>query len=502
MGELGLAAAFIGGALTLISPCSALLLPSFFAYAFADPRALVARTAVFWLGLCVTVVPLGAGSALVSTLFYGHRGTLITLAGWLIIAMGVLQFLGGGFAFPGADRLRARLTGTGRTGSYGSTFALGAVYGLAGFCSGPILGSVLTIAAAQGDVVAGGALLAVFALGMAAPMFVLALVWDRFHLGGRRWLKGRAVRLGPLRLHTSQLVAGTLFVLVGVLFLRYDGTAGIVGILGVGDTTDAEFAVQVWIGTVVGSGWDIALLAGAASVLLGLVLVRLHRRSTAGEMVPAGREPAPGALRPGPDTMPTDGTPAGGTPTCGTSTDVLTAGTRVAPPDPARLRGSAWTALSGWGRRRWVVAAGATVLAAVVVAVPTDLIDTPLFSREIPPTWWSWPALVLSSVLSGLLAASYVRGGAPGAAAAWPGTTGAVEDSRGKRWGSLGGLLTLVAVGCPVCNKVVLLALGAGGALTWFAPVQPALSAAAVLLLGWALHRRLRGELSCPVPGR
>jgi hypothetical protein len=54
-------------------------------------------------------------------------------------------------------------------------------------------------------------------------------------------------------------------------------------------------------------------------------------------------------------------------------------------------------------------------------------------------------------------------------------------------------------VGCPVCNKLVLLALGSAGAMTWFEPVQPLLQLAAVGVLVWALDVRLRGERACPV---
>lgn len=277
MAGVGLAAAFLGGALTLISPCSALLLPSFFAYAFARPRDLAARTAVFWIGLSVTLVPLGIGSASVSALFYGHRQQLITGAGWLIIAMGVLQILGQGFAVPGADRLRARVSRPGTGAGWARTFLLGAVYGLAGFCSGPVLGAVLTLAAAQGHVAGGALLLAVYSLGMAAPMFVLALVWDRFQLGRRRWLRGRAVRLGRLQVHTTQLLSGILFVAIGWLFLRFDGTAGITGVLGLGDTTGLEFGVQQWLTRLPGPALDLALLAAAAVVLSSVVAVRWRR---------------------------------------------------------------------------------------------------------------------------------------------------------------------------------------------------------------------------------
>src|SRR5688572_28052325 len=90
---------FLGGLHSLLSPCSALLLPAFFAYAFQSRGELVGRTAVFYLGLCATLVPVGMGISAVSALVYGHRSTLITVSGLVIIAFGVIQALGGGFAF-------------------------------------------------------------------------------------------------------------------------------------------------------------------------------------------------------------------------------------------------------------------------------------------------------------------------------------------------------------------------------------------------------------------
>src|ERR687890_1989309 len=153
--------------LSLLSPCSALLLPAFFAYAFQSRRKLLAKTAVFYLGLAATLVPLGMGISAVSRLVYGERSTLITVSGTVIILLGVLQLLGGGFGFGTLTRLSGKVRGE----STGATFALGAVYGFAGFCSGPILGAVLTVAASSGQVIRGAVLLAIYALGMAVPLF-------------------------------------------------------------------------------------------------------------------------------------------------------------------------------------------------------------------------------------------------------------------------------------------------------------------------------------------
>ena len=145
-----------------------------------------------------------------------------------------------------------------------------------------------------------------------------------------------------------------------------------------------------------------------------------------------------------------------------------------------------WRVLLSWSVRRWLLALAAAAGFVLVVAVPTDLIDTPVFGREVPPTWWAWPSLLVSSLLGGTLVATYLR------APSQP------DRPLSRRGGWAGGLLTYFAVGCPVCNKLVLLALGSAGAMTWFEPFQPVLQGVAVLLLLWALRRRLLGELSCP----
>lgn len=283
MTEVGLIAAFAAGVLALLSPCSALLLPSFFAYAFASPRALMARTFVFYAGLLVTLVPLGTGASLAASIFYGHRPLLISLAGWLIIALGVVQILGKGFAIPFSKRLHTAVAARGGDG-WVSTLLLGTVYGLAGFCSGPVLGAILTVAATQDSPWQGGVLLAVYALGMTAPLLVLAALWDRYKLGSRRWLRGHTVQFRRWRVNTLSLASGIFFVLIGAIFLRYDGTAGITGSLGLGDTADLEFSAQEFVSRWT-SGIPTWVVLGAICAVAGVVA---WRRSRAPAAVPAG----------------------------------------------------------------------------------------------------------------------------------------------------------------------------------------------------------------------
>lgn len=129
---------------------------------------------------------------------------------------------------------------------------------------------------------------------------------------------------------------------------------------------------------------------------------------------------------------------------------------------------------------------GATATA-LAIGLPTDVLPNPVFGRPVPVTWWSVPVLVVTSLLAGLLVATYVDDGHE------------EEVDRPARAGGLGGLLAFFAVGCPVCNKLVVLALGATGAIEVFAPVQPWLAVLSVGLLAFALQRRLAGERSCRV---
>jgi hypothetical protein len=129
---------------------------------------------------------------------------------------------------------------------------------------------------------------------------------------------------------------------------------------------------------------------------------------------------------------------------------------------------------------------------ALVVGIPTDVIPNPVFGRPVAVTWWSYPVLALTAILGGLLIATYVR--ADG--------TAEVQADTPARAGGVGGLLSYFAVGCPVCNKLVVIAIGTVGARHWFEPIQPVLAVASLVLLALALRARIRSEHACPLPAR
>ena len=264
--SIGFAGAFLGGILTLVSPCSALLLPAFFAYAFASTRDLLGRSLLFYLGLITTLVPIGAFAGTLGSLLTVHRSTFIGVAAGLVILFGAFQLFG--IRIPLLP-VRAQ----GGTSAW-STYLLGLVYGVAGACAGPILGSILMVAALGGSSTYGAALLAIYALGMTVPLFALAAVWDRFEIGKRGWLKPREIRIGSWRSTWTEVVSGLIFVALGIVLLVTDGTAALPGPVGVSTQFELEMAATRAGGNV--SNTVFIVLLGVA--LLGIIGWRVYAR--------------------------------------------------------------------------------------------------------------------------------------------------------------------------------------------------------------------------------
>jgi len=128
-------------------------------------------------------------------------------------------------------------------------------------------------------------------------------------------------------------------------------------------------------------------------------------------------------------------------------------------------------------------------LAALAMGVPTGIVRTSFYTRMTPVTWWDYPVWAVSAVLVGLTAATYVRvrGAAPAG----------VDRSR-RTIGAT--LLSTFAVGCPICNKLVVALIGVSGALSYWAPLQPVLGVLSIALLLTGLVVRLRGQVACPAP--
>ncbi|MGI8434434.1 MAG: hypothetical protein ACR2LE_06840 [Nocardioidaceae bacterium] len=128
--------------------------------------------------------------------------------------------------------------------------------------------------------------------------------------------------------------------------------------------------------------------------------------------------------------------------------------------------------MARWPIRRWLVALIGMTLTAVIIGVPTGIIRTSFYHRMTPVLWWNYPVWAVTAVLSGLIIATYVRSGDP--------------SPLPSQMGFAGGFLSLLAVGCPICNKLVVVAIGVTGALNLWAPLQPLI---ATLSSGFSVGR-------------
>ena len=133
--------------------------------------------------------------------------------------------------------------------------------------------------------------------------------------------------------------------------------------------------------------------------------------------------------------------------------------------------------MSGQIQRVIAFGLGAGIVSFLVLAISTAIIPNPIFPREEPVRIFDLEVLGAVTLLAAALGATY-----------------AMPKSCPLQRNKLvsGGVLSFIAIGCPVCNVAVVALIGTGGALAWFAPVQPFIGLAAIGMLALALAMQIR----------
>jgi cytochrome c-type biogenesis protein len=213
-------AAFGAGLLSFLSPCVLPLVPPYLCFITgasldelseaerARSRQTMLAALLFVLGFTTVFVLLGATASTLGQMLREQLPLLAKIAGGVIILMG-LHFLGLfkiGFLNREA-RYQHRVKPAGLAGSYaiGLAFAFGWTP-----CIGPVLATILAVAASTESVGKGAFLLAVYSLGLGVPFLFAAFGIDRF-IG---FMKRFRQHLG-----TVEKAMGGLLVLAGVGFL-------------------------------------------------------------------------------------------------------------------------------------------------------------------------------------------------------------------------------------------------------------------------------------------
>jgi cytochrome c-type biogenesis protein len=215
-------AALLAGGVSFLSPCVLPLVPGYLSMisgvgaqqlreGLAPRPALLRHGFVFVLGFSLVFVSFGAVASSIGQLMARHTVLLNQVAGVVIVVFGLhltrvfpLKWLYGNQQFDALFR---------RQGPWGA-FLVGLAFGFGWMpCVGPILASILALAASEATLAKGVALLFFYALGLALPFLITSLAVGHFLAAYQR-----------LRRHLPkvELAGGTLMVAVGLLvFTRH-----------------------------------------------------------------------------------------------------------------------------------------------------------------------------------------------------------------------------------------------------------------------------------------
>lgn len=208
--------ALAAGILSFSSPCTLPLVPAYLGYMSGVTSSSRGRSrtlgaaGLFVIGFAIVFTALGAVASQLGAVLLEHRPLLEKMAGALIVVLGLFVLGLAPLPFlmrdgrPFMDRVRP-----GPSGALllGAAFAFGWTP-----CVGPVLGSILLLAAAQRTLGAGALLLFLYSLGLGLPFLAAALFLDRF----------RAVS-GWLRRHAIVINAGGGLLLVAMGTLVFAG---------------------------------------------------------------------------------------------------------------------------------------------------------------------------------------------------------------------------------------------------------------------------------------
>ena len=266
--------AFLGGVLTLLAPCSVMLLPAFFSYAFQSPRKLFARCGIFWLGLLTPLIPLGAALSSVVALIREHSAFITQVIALLVIIAGLITLFS--LDVP-VFRVRSLETASQSRDTAWAVYLLGITYGIAGVgCAGPILGAVLATSSLGGSVVEGIIAVIFYSAGMAFPLLALALLWQ--HSAGRiqAIVRPKPVTLLKRQTTWTNVVSGLVLIILGFTIFKIDLSNPLGGIVSIDTLASWEESIMGLFGTL--PAWVITL---AGALIIGAIVALLWKPRSA-----------------------------------------------------------------------------------------------------------------------------------------------------------------------------------------------------------------------------
>ncbi|MDE0985043.1 MAG: cytochrome c biogenesis protein CcdA [Yoonia sp.] len=217
--------AAVAGLLSFLSPCVLPIVPPYLAYmggvsvtdmedeASSRKRVLLAA-AFFVLGLSTVFLLLGFAFSALGRMFLQVQDWFTIVAGIVLMIFGA-HFIGI-YRIGFLDR-EARMETGDRGGSTFGAYVLGLAFAFGWTpCLGPILGTILGLAASEASVTRGTVLLAAYAVGLGLPFLLVAAFFPRLK-GLMAWMKRHMDRI--------ERISGLLLWTVGLMMLTGQFTA-------------------------------------------------------------------------------------------------------------------------------------------------------------------------------------------------------------------------------------------------------------------------------------
>lgn len=218
--------AFVAGVAALFAPCCVtVLLPAYLASIFKQKRTVFLMTFVFFVGVLTVFLPLGLGIAAVGQFFRQYHDQLYTVGGLFLVVLGISILIGRHISLPFSAR--SKIAGL-KVESAGSIYVLGIFSGFATLCCAPVLAGVMALSALPGSLFWGGVYSLIYAMGMVMPLFVIAYFLDKTNFTGKFSGFKKHINYSLLGkeidVTISELIAGSMYLLIGILTLYLDWT--------------------------------------------------------------------------------------------------------------------------------------------------------------------------------------------------------------------------------------------------------------------------------------
>ena len=208
--------AFGAGFISFLSPCVLPLIPGYISYISGESlgdivekqKKIILKTVLFSLGFSLVFISFGATASLIGNILLENSNTLRIIAGIIIIIFS-LQLIGIlNLNFLNQEKRF-------QTKNYSNNLFFPVLVGAAfGFgwtpCIGPVLGSILTLAAVESSIGKGILLLSFYSLGLAIPFILSGYGISKFLAFSKNFRKNIKI---------VSVTGGVILLITGILIL-------------------------------------------------------------------------------------------------------------------------------------------------------------------------------------------------------------------------------------------------------------------------------------------